>query len=920
MTYHVNGRTFSSEPRPGQCLRTFLRDLGWLGVKKGCDAGDCGACTVWLDGVPVHSCLVPAFRAAGRQVTTIEGLAADGELHPMQQAIIDAQGFQCGFCTAGLTMTAASLNDEDRKDLPRVLKGNLCRCTGYHSIEDAIHGIKSIEEPQPGEAFGSSVAAPASAAIVTGRERYTLDVHMDGLLHLKLLRSPHAHARIQSIRKDRALAVPGVHAVFTWEDVPRRLFTAATHDDYHSDPNDTYILDNVVRHVGQRVAAVVADSEGAAEEGCRRLEIDYQLLPAVFDPEEAMHVGAPVLHDKGVESRIQRPGRNILLELHGGVGNVEVGLEQADVIHEATYSSHRLQHAHLETHCTISWIDDNHRLNVRTSTQTPFLTKAKLCYLFSLYPGSVRVFSERVGGGFGAKQEMVTEDICAFATLKTGRPVRLEYTREEQFFGATTRHPMKIHVKAGAKRDGTLTALQLRIVSNTGAYGTHGGTVLFHSTGESVSVYRCPNKKIDAFAVYTNTPPAGAFRGYGLAQTIFAVESTMDELARGLNMDPIEFRHQNVVRPGDPMTSLGLEPHDVDYGSYGLDQCLDLVRDALARGNGLACPEGDEWLAGKGAALAMIDCAPPTEHRSEARLSLEADGKYHLAVGSPEFGNGSCTVRQQIVATVLGTSPSSVISILSDTDRTGYDTGPFGSTGTMVASKAVHEAAESLRELILDFAAGHCGTGRDKCRLELDAVVCDGARITLVDLHNAAMQVGQLLQVMRKAYSSPRTVAFNVHGFRIAVHRVTGEIKILQSVHAADAGVVINPLQLRGQVEGGIAQGLGSALYEKIVFDEDGQVVNPTFRHYRIPAYADIPRSEVYFARTTDIVGPMGAKSMSEAPINPVAPALANALADATGIRFHDLPLAPDRIYRVIFEKHPPAQHGAPDQEVSPDA
>ncbi len=920
MNYHVNGRTFSAEPRPGQCLRSFLRDLGWFGVKKGCDAGDCGACTVWLDGVPVHSCLVPAFRTAGRQVTTIEGLASKGEPHPVQQALIDAQGFQCGFCTSGLTMTAASLNEEDRQDLPRTLKGNLCRCTGYRSIEDAIRGIKSIEEPNPGAAVGSSVAAPASSAIVTGKARYTLDMHIDGLLHLKLLRSPHAHARILFIQKDSALAVPGVHEVFTWEDVPRLLFTAANHDDYHSDPNDTYILDNVVRHVGQRVAAVLADSEGAAEEGCRRLEVDYQLLPAVFDPEEAMNVGAPIIHDKGAESRIQRPGRNILLELHGGVGDVEVGLAQADVIHEATYSTHRAQHAHLETHCTISWIDDDRRLNVRTSTQTPFLTKAKLCYLFSLYPDSVRVFCERVGGGFGAKQEMVTEDICAFASIKTGRPVQLEYTREEQFFGATTRHPMKIHVKAGAKRDGTLTALQLRIVSNTGAYGTHGGSTLFHSTGESVAVYRCPNKKIDAYAVYTNTVPAGAFRGYGLTQTIFAVESAMDELARGLNMAPIEFRHRNVIRPYDPMMSLSREPHDLDYGSYGLDQCLDLVRDALARGEGLACPEGNEWLIGKGVGLAMIGCSPPTEHRSEVCLSLEGDGNYHLTIGSPEFGNGSTTVRHQIAATVLGTFPECVISIQSDTDRTGYDTGPFGSTGTTVAGKAVHEAAKSLRERILDFAAGHSGVDGDQCRLESDAVVCAGARIRLVDLHKAALQAGQLLQVMRKAHGTPRTVAFNVHGFWIAVHRITGEIKILQSVQAVDAGVVINPQQLRGQVEGAIAQGLGWALYEKMVFDKEGQVVNPTFRNYRIPAYADIPRSEVYFAKTTDVFGPLGAKSMSEAPINPVAPALANALADATGIRFHDLPLAPDSIYSAILAEHPlgPAccyarQGGSPD-------
>ncbi|HEV8712952.1 MAG TPA: 2Fe-2S iron-sulfur cluster-binding protein, partial [Candidatus Binatia bacterium] len=230
MSYTVNGRNFSKEPRPGQCLRTFLRELGWFGVKKGCDAGDCGACTVWLDGVPVHSCLIPAFRAEGHQVTTIEGLAKDGELHPLQQAFVEAQGFQCGFCTAGMIMTAASLSEEDRQDLPRVLKGNLCRCTGYRAIEDAIRGIRNIEEDRPGAACGAGLRAPASEAIVTGKVRYTLDTEVEGLLHMKLVRSPHAHARIVSIGKERALAVPGVHAVLTWEDVPRRLYTTATHD------------------------------------------------------------------------------------------------------------------------------------------------------------------------------------------------------------------------------------------------------------------------------------------------------------------------------------------------------------------------------------------------------------------------------------------------------------------------------------------------------------------------------------------------------------------------------------------------------------------------------------------------------------------------------------------------------------------
>jgi CO/xanthine dehydrogenase Mo-binding subunit/aerobic-type carbon monoxide dehydrogenase small subunit (CoxS/CutS family) len=903
MSYKVNGKVFSERPQPGQCLRTFLRELGWFGVKKGCDAGDCGACTVWLDGQPVHSCLIPAFRAEGHEVTTIEGLAQDGELHPVQQAFVDAAGFQCGFCTAGAIMTVASLNEEDRLELPRVMKGNLCRCTGYHCIEDAIRGAKVTEEAPAGAALRKSVLAPAAYDIVTGKARYTLDIHVEGMLHLKLLRSPHAHARIRAIDKRRALSIKGVHAVFTWEDVPSKFYSTATHDDDSTDPKDTRMLDNVVRYVGQRVAAVVAESEAAALEACQAIHVDYEVLAAVFDPEEATRSGAPAVHaEKAAGSGIQHPERNILLELHGSVGNVANGFARSDFIHEATYSTQRAQHSHLETHCTISWLDESGRLNVRTSSQTPFLTRAKLCYLLGLSPANVRVFCERVGGGFGAKQEVITEDICAFAAIATGKPVKLEFTREEEFVACTTRHPARLHIKMGAACDGRLTAIELQYVYNTGAYGSHGSAVLFHSTGEAIAIYRCPNKKIDARSVYTNTVPAGAFRGYGLSQTIFAIESAVDEVARGLKIDPIEFRRRNIIRPPDPFISLKDEPEDLEYGSYGLDQCLELVEGALKNGNRVELPESKDWLVGRGVAVAMIACVPPTEHRSEARLSLEPDGHYHLAIGSPEFGNGSTTVRQQVIATVLASLPSRIQCTQADTDRTGYDTGPFGSAGTAVAGKAVEYAAVALRDRILNFAAKLHDTDLAKCRMTLDGVVCDGISVPLTDLAAAARNAGQPLEVVRKAYGSPRSVAFNCHGFRIAVHRITGEINILQSVQAADAGVVINPNQLRGQLEGAISQGLGWALYENMVFDDHGAVINPSFRNYRIPAFADVPRSELYFADTFDSFGPLGAKSMSEAPINPVAPALANAIADATGIRFCDLPLRPDRIYRRIYE------------------
>jgi putative selenate reductase molybdopterin-binding subunit len=905
MSYTVNGKEFSEQPLPGQCLRTFLRDLRWFGVKKGCDAGDCGACTVWLDGKPVHSCLIPAIRAEGHQVTTIEGLACNGDLHPVQQAFVDAAGFQCGFCTAGAIMTVASLSEEDRLDIPWVMKGNLCRCTGYQAIDDAIHGVKSIEEAAEGTALGASVRAPAAYDIVTGKASYTLDTHIDGLLHLKLLRSPHAHACIVSIDKTGALAVPGVHAVLTWEDVPRRPYSTAAHDDEKGSPQDTYMLDKVVRHVGQRVAAVVAETERAASEGCDALDVQYEILPAVFDPDEAMRPGAPAIHgDKGPDVGIRHSDRNIVLDLHGHVGNVEQGFAQADFVYEAKYSTQRAQHAQLETHCSITWLDAEHRLNVRTSSQVPFPAQRKLSYLLGLPESAIRVFCERVGGGFGGKQEVLTEDICALATLVTGRPVKLEFTREEEFIACTTRHPARLQVKAGATRDGRLTALQIEYVYNTGAYGGHAATVLFHSTGESTSIYRCANKKIDAYSVYTNTVPSGAFRGYGLSQTIFAIESTIDELARGIGMDPLEFRRRNVIQPPDPFVSLNDEPEDLDYGSYGLDQCIDIVDKALKQSDDVDITKGSDWLFGQGAAIGMIACVPPTEHRSEARVSLEANGHFHLAIGAPEFGNGSTTVRHQIIATILGTLPSRVTSTQSDTDRTPYDTGPFGSAGLVVAAKAVQYASEKLRDRIFDLAAKLSGKDRDKCRLALDSVDCDGTAVPLTKLFIAAEKAGQKLEAVRKAYGTPRSVAFNCQGFRIAVHRVTGEIVILKSVHAADAGVVVNPLQLRGQVKGAIAQGLGWALSEKMVFDDQGRIVNPSFRNYRIPAFADIPRSEVYFAHTYDAFGPLGAKSMSEAPINPIAPALANALADATGIRFGDLPLAPDRIYRRIYEKH----------------
>jgi putative selenate reductase molybdopterin-binding subunit len=513
------------------------------------------------------------------------------------------------------------------------------------------------------------------------------------------------------------------------------------------------------------------------------------------------------------------------------------------------------------------------------------------------------VFCERVGGGFGGKQEMFVEDILALATLKTGRPVKLELTREEQFIATSTRHPMRITVKAGADKDGRLTALQLDVLSNTGAYGNHAGPVLFHAVGECIGVYNCPNKKVDAVAAYTNTLPAGAFRGYGLPQTLIAVEAAIDELARQLGISPFDMRRRNVVKPGDPMLSPpDSEYHDVLYGSYGLDQCLDLVERALQADAPRPQLPAD-WLTGEGIALTMIDTVPPAGHLADCRIALRDDGGFELTVGTAEFGNGTSTVHRQIAATALATTVDRIILMQSDTAHGGHDTGAYGSAGIFVAGRATQAAAENLAAAIEAFASELTQIDPATCAIANESVVCGKQRLSFVEVAEAAAAKGKTLVGSGSAEGSPRSVAFNVQGFRVAVNKGTGELKILKSVQAADAGRVANPMQCRGQVEGGVAQSLGATLYEEMVIDDGGRVINPKFRDYHLPSFADVPRTEVLFADTSDSVGPMGAKSMSESPYNPVAAALGNAIANATGIRFTAVPFKPDRLWPKLHEK-----------------
>ncbi|MGK8520847.1 molybdopterin-dependent oxidoreductase [Nocardia asteroides] len=931
MRLEVDGRPVEIAARPGQCLRTALRDSGHLAVKKGCDTGDCGACSVLVDGSAVHSCVFPAYRADGRAVTTAAGLGTPEHPHPVQRRFLDNAAFQCGFCTAGMVVTAAGLGGaaDEWADGPgdvvaELMKGNLCRCTGYRAIRAALGEPLTPDDPaavapDPAETIaggaGAGVGAPAGPRIVSGREPFTLDLPPAGTpatdrprtgdapapptapLHIAVLTSPHPHARIRSIGTAAAEALPGVHAVLTYADAPDVPFSTARHELRTDDPDDTYVLDRTVRFVGQRVAAVVADSVGLAREACRLLVVDYEILPAVFDPRDALRPGAPKLHaDKPESARIADPGRNLVAELHGEVGDVAAGLAAAAHVVRGVWHSPRGQHVHLETHGGVGWLDETGRLVIRCSTQVPFLVRDELCRLFGRSSAQVRVFAARVGGGFGAKQEMLAEDLIALAVLRTGRPVQYEFTRSDEFTSATCRHPMQVEVTAAADAHGVLTALAVDVLADTGAYGNHSGGVMYHGVGESVELYRCANKRVDARAVYTNNVPSGAFRGYGLGQVIFGVESALDELAHALGIDPFELRRRNVVVPGDRFVGAAVNESDLMFGSYGLDQCLDLAERALLRGNDVHAP-GPQWRVGTGMAAAMIATVPPRGHRSAASAALLPDGRYEIRVGTAEFGNGTTTVHAQLAATALDTDVARVLVRHADTDLVDHDTGAFGSTGIVVAGKAVYAAACALRAMLLTRAAELSGVAERDCELTSGGVHC-GDR--LLDAHE--LLSGGDLVAHAEHGGSPRSVSFNVHAFRVAVHPGTGSVRILQSIQAADAGTVLNPVQCRGQVEGGAAQAVGTALYEDMR-SALGVVGAHTLRHYHVPQFADVPRTEVYFADTADALGPLGAKSMSESPYNPVAPALANAIRDAIGVRPDRLPMTADRIWAALRER-----------------
>jgi len=766
---------------------------------------------------------------------------------------------------------------------------------------------------------GKDVRKVEGSRLVTGSPAFTGDIRLPGMLYGKILPSPHAHARIKSIDASKARALAGVHAVLTYKDVPRVPHTTAGQAWPEPSPYDTYLLDSKVRFVGDRVAAVAAESRAIAGQAIKLIEVEYEVLPAVLDMEQAMAPGAPVIHDEPDSTKIYDRSRNLAAHILREIGNVDEGFREADLIFERQYRTQRQQHCMLEPHITICWLDGDGRLVIRTSTQVPYHCRRQVAQILQIPVGRIHVIKPRIGGGFGGKQEMLLEDLCGALAMATRRPVKMEYTREEEFYMARSRHPQILRLKMGVKRDGTVVASHMQVLATTGAYGSHANTVQGNTGSKVLPLYRAPNLRFECDVVYTNTPVAGAFRGYGCPQGFFAQESLVDEICDELRIDPLEFRRRNAIRLGDvdrlsAQLGEGKEGLPRVIRSCGLPECLEQGAAAIGwtqkraapaehgyrkRGVGMACTM-------QGSGIAGIDWA-------SAFLKINEDGSFNLQVGASDVGAGADTVLSQIAAETLGVSLDRIIITSGDTDSTPFDVGAYASSTTIISGGAVKKAAEKVRAQVLAVAAKMLDTPAEDLACGNNEVFRAADPATRVSMGDVALQAlyREKTQIMDGAshFNTDSPPPFCATFAEVEVDTQTGQVHVLHLATAVDAGVAINPMQAEGQVEGAVAQGLGYALTEELVLDDAGRPMNANFLDYKIFGAKDMPKLTTILVSTEEPLGPYGAKSVAEVPINGVAPAIANAIFHATGVRMRNLPIRPEDVLRALYQPRPEHQN-----------
>ncbi|MEN3010760.1 MAG: molybdopterin cofactor-binding domain-containing protein [Candidatus Bipolaricaulaceae bacterium] len=758
---------------------------------------------------------------------------------------------------------------------------------------------------------GQSVPKVDGIPLATGQPKFTLDMDLPGALVGKLLYSPHAHAEILAIDTSEAEKVPGVACVLHYGNVPRVPYTTAGQGWPEPSPYDTVLFDRKVRYVGDRVAAVAAETEEAALEALQKIRVEYRILPAVFTIDEALAPGAPVIHDEPDAQGIYDPQRNIAAAVDILIGDLARGFAESDVIVEETCEIPYSQHCALEPHCVLAYFDEDGRLVLRTSTQVPFHVRRIVSRVLGIPLSRIRVVKPRIGGGFGSKQEVILEPVAAALALRTGRPVRMALTREEVLVSTRTRHPYRVRVKLGAKRDGTLHAIEMEALGNTGAYGAHAGTVLYNVGSKSLPLYnKARHLRFHGKAVYTNLPVAGAYRGYGATQAFFALEVAMDELAEKLGMDPLELRLKNHIREGETSPIFeklgeGREGKAQIIRSCQLAEALRIGAERIGWYEKRRNPRREgPWAYGVGLACAMQGSGITGIDMAAATLLMNEDGSFRLLVGATDLGTGSDTVLAQIAAEALGVPVEKVLVYSSDTDFTPFDTGAYASSTTYVSGNAVLRAAEEVKRQILEVAAEMLEEPVEELVLERERVVSlrTGRSVSLAEVGHRATYVANQRQIGATAsFACPESPPpFAAFFCEVAVDTETGVVRVERFVAVADCGQPIHPKLAEGQLEGAVVQGIGHALYEELLFSERGSCVNRSFFDYRIPTALDVPEIEAILVPSEEPTGPFGAKSIAEVGINGPLPAISNAIYHAVGVRLTRAPFTPARVYAAL--------------------
>ncbi len=894
----VNHRPARTAAGPAVPLIAVLRgELHLTGTKLGCDDGRCGTCMVLVNGRVARACQTPVGQVAGAQVLTIEGLGTPERLHPLQQAFVETGAIQCGFCTPGMILAAKGLLDANprprRDEIVKALGANYCRCTGYRPIVEAVERAAALlrGEPVPPPALPLAESWDEIAK-ATGQARYGADLLRPGMLHLKVVRSPHAHARVLHVDTDAAASTPGVVAIFTAKDVPFNLHGRATQD-------QSVLVEDHVRMLGDPLVAVVAEAEAVAAEAAGKVRVEYEVLAPLTSPEDALRPDAPRLHPLG----------NIVKTQSMGKGDVAAGFAQAHVIVEGAYRTPFNEHAYLEPEAGLAYVDDDGRLILHSATPHTHLHQREVARVLGLPREQVKVVPLVVGGAFGGKSDLTVQALLALAAWRLRRPVKYVLTREESLHVSTKRHPFAMRCRLGADAAGRITALETDILADAGPYASSSEYVVIKGMVSAAGPYDIPNSRLSGRTVRTNNALSGSMRGLGAPQATFAAESQMDELARRLGMHPVELRLKNALRPGCVLPTGFQVGDEVAYR-----ETLEAIRPHYDAAVARARAAGRDGTVRRGVGVASMWYGIGTtfgERPSHADAALLPTGQVAVHVGATDTGQGSDFTLRRIAAMVFGLPVPAAVLVRGDTDRTRDTGSATGSRTTFYIGNAARIAAENLRRLVLMAAAEVLEAPAEILECHGGAVFpreAPGRGITLAELARRLAPRGIHLKApgtfdpeacpldpetgLGKPYA---TYASATHMAEVDVDVRTGAVRVRCAVAAHDIGRVINPVGARCQVEGAIVMGIGFALKEEFV---PGSTRG--FADYHVPTARDAPEIEIIFIERPEPKGPFGAKGLGECALLPTAPAILNAVADATGARIRELPATRARVLAAI--------------------